>query len=658
MMGGWGGGGGGMGGGFGGRGGPGGAGSENLPFAGIPPEMLDRVNLLTKNEPDVSGLTVPFSHVSPEEKPFTLWRFLAPYKFRMLGALALVAATESLLLVGPYLVKVAIDDAIIPRNFNVLLGVAAAWVLTLLVAMVVSGIRTRYVGRLGELLMYALRVRVFSHLQRLSLDFFTGEKAGRLLTRMTSDIEALSQLLHDGLINLVSQLLSLAFILAMLFTFNAKLTLFLLLVAAPVMLASTAWFRSASERGYEAVRNRISELLADLQESLSGMRLVISFNRMRHNVINHRNIVGDYRDANNYTAWVSALYQSATTFVEVGTTLAVLVFGYFILVKVNPTLEPNGAFTVGALVAFSQLVARFFRPINQLTALYNQFQSGSAAVVKLRDLLSRQPSVIEAKDAVDIVDMQGDIELDHVSFSYEPGVKVLGDVSLHVPAGQVLALVGPTGAGKSTLAKLMARFYDPDSGSVRIDGHDLRDVTLTSLHTQLAVVPQEPFLFHGSIRENIRFSRPDASTEDILSACRAVGIDELIARLPNGLDTPCHERGSSLSSGERQLLALARAFLAQPRVLVLDEATSNMDQQSESKIQNALDVLLEGRTAIIVAHRLATAMRADVIVVVDKGGIAEAGNHAELLARGGYYAEMYRTWSRHQHETEVLESTG
>ena len=302
------------------------------------------------------------------------------------------------------------------------------------------------------------------------------------------------------------------------------------------------------------------------------------------------------------------------------------------------------AATLCALIAFTNLAARFFKPISALTGLYNEFQSGNAAVIKLRDLLGTPPSVEEKADAVDIVDLQGDIKLQNVTFAYDSVGPVLKDVSLHIEAGHSISFVGPTGAGKSTLAKLIARFYDPDTGEILIDDHNLRDVTLHSLHRQLGVVPQEPFLFHGSIKDNLKFARPGATDDEILEACRAVGIEDMIDRLPEGLDTPCHERGSSLSSGERQLLALARAFLSRPRVLILDEATSNVDQQSESKIEHALDSLLEGRTAIIIAHRLATAMRADIIAVVNNQGIMEMGTHAELTAKGGYYADMYQTW--------------
>ena len=622
----------------------------SLPFAGIPPEMLDKTNALIDKEPDFSDIEVAFSHKSPSSSPFTLWSFLAPYKFRFIFALVLVAMTEMLLLVGPYLVQVAIDKAIVPKDFSVLMTVAMVWGGSLFLAVIISGIRIRFLGRLGQLLMYDLRVRVFSHLQRLSVDFFTEEKAGRLLTRMTSDIEALSNLLQTGLVNLVAQLLALFFILILLFSFNLQLTLILLVFSAPVMFGFTFWFSRTSEKGYEVVRNRIADVLADLQESLSGMRLVISFNRMKHNVINHRNVVGDYRDANNYTSKIQATYRSGTQFITTGTSLLIFTAGFFILKDVNPSLNPEGAFTVGSLVAFNVLVGRFFIPINELSGLYNEFQSGNAAVKKLADLLGTEPSVKESENAFNLKELKGDIRFNDVSFSYEDDLTVLNNISLHIEAGKTISFVGPTGAGKSTIAKLICRFYDPTRGSITLDNINLKDISLQSLHRQLGIVPQEPFLFHGTIKENILFARPDATDEEVVEACKAVGIEDMIKRLPEGLETHCHERGSSLSSGERQLLALARAFLSKPRVLILDEATSNIDQQNEARIEKALDKLLEGRTAIIIAHRLATTRRADVIVVVDEQKIVEMGSHEELIQKKGSYFQMYETWERQEEE--------
>jgi ATP-binding cassette subfamily B protein len=305
-----------------------------------------------------------------------------------------------------------------------------------------------------------------------------------------------------------------------------------------------------------------------------------------------------------------------------------------------------GELTLGALTAFVLYLTAFFAPIQALVQLYATYQSGQAAVRKLRELLATRPTVAQKPDAVELPPIEGALELEHVRFGYDDHSTVLDDLDLRVEPGEIIALVGPTGAGKSTVAKLITRFYDPQAGHVRIDGHDLRDVTLHSLRSQLGVVPQEPFLFHGTIRDNLLFARPDASDDDVRAACEAVGLDEITARMPRGLDTAVFDRGSSLSAGERQLIALARAMLARPRVLVLDEATSNIDMQSEARIERALDHILGGRTAIIIAHRLATARRASRIAVIDEGKVLEIGTHDELLQRAGRYAQMYATWTR------------
>src|SRR5438270_3317830 len=369
------------------------------------------------------------------------------------------------------------------------------------------------------------------------------------------------------------------------------------------------------------------------------MSVVTATGRQRRNTVTHRSIVGRYRAANVETARLNAIYGPGSQFVgAVGQALILLIGGWFVL---------HGQLTVGRLTAFMLYLGSFFAPIQQMVQLYGTYQAGQAAVRKLSDLFAIAPSVREAPDAADLPPISGTIELRSVSFGYRPDEPVLHDIDLLIPAGQTIALVGPTGAGKSTIAKLVTRFYDPTQGSVTIDGHDLRSVTLESLRRQLGVVPQEPFLFAGTIRDNVAFARPGASDEEVWAAIRAVGLTELVERMPEGIDSFVHERGSSLASGERQLLALARAFLARPRVIVLDEATSNLDLQSETKVEAALDALLEGRTAIIIAHRLSTAMRADRIAVVDQGRILEIGSHDDLVARDGRYAEMYATWISH-----------
>jgi ATP-binding cassette subfamily B protein len=500
--------------------------------------------------------------------------------------------------------------------------------------------------------MLDLRVRIFSHIQRLSLDFFTDEKAGRIMTRMTSDVEALQILFSQGIMQLAIQGLTLIFVVAVLFSMNVKLALVVVLVIVPVLTALSIWFRDASDRAYLTVRDRIADVLADLAESLSGIRIVAAYNRQKHNNIRHRNIVGIHADANLEAARVTAIYGNGSEYLGLLAQAAILLIGGRMVLRQE--LSP------GALTAFILYVNSFFAPIQQLVQLYNTYQQGQAAVTKLRELLGTPPSVPERRDATELPPIHGDITLDDVTFGYNPAQPVLHDVSLHVNAGETFAFVGSTGAGKSTIAKLITRFYDPSAGRVLVDGIDLREVTFESLRRQLGVVPQEPFLFAGSIRENISFAQPEATEEEIMEACRAVGIEDLIERLPMGLDTPCHERGITLSSGERQLLALARAFLAQPRVLILDEAMSNLDLGTESKVERALDVLLEGRTAILIAHRLNTAMRARRIAVIEGGRVVELGSHAELVSQGGRYADMYATWIAHmEHDPSLVgESAG
>jgi len=633
------------GGGFGppiGGGGRPGAPVGSLPFAGIPSELQDGVDELLAEEPDHGEPTVTFSQQpsDTERRRLTLWQLLTEHPAMLAGSAVFVVIIACVTQAGPALTGYAINHGMAPGHHDmaVVALMAGLYALSVGITALTQRWQVKITGRLAAAVMNDLRVRVFAHIQRLSLDFFTEEKAGVIMTRMTSDIENLQQLLQDGLSQFAIQGLTMVVITIILFAINVPLALITVGLVVPVLTVVSLWFRTASERGYDRVRDGIANVMTDLSESLHGIRIVTAFNRQRHNVIKHRNIVGEYRDANDYTAHINAVYGPGTQLIGVLGQVAILAIG--------GNMVLHHTLTVGALVAFFLYVNRFFQPIQLLVQQYNSFQQSQASIVKLRTLFDTEPSVLEAPEASELPLIEGEIVFDHLTFGYDPETPVVVDVDLRIAPSETVAFVGPTGAGKSTLAKLITRFYDPTDGAVRIDGHDLRGVTLRSLRSQLGVVPQEPFLFAGTIRDNIAFARPDAPDEQVFEAVQRVGLTELIDRLPQGVDTVVHERGQSLSSGERQLIALARAFLAHPRVLVLDEATSNLDLQSETRIERALDALLENRTAVLIAHRLSTAMRADRIVVIDGGRIAEVGTHRDLVENGGRYAEMFATWER------------
>jgi len=630
--------------------------AAGLPHAEVPGQLRELVERVLENEPEHAVDEVRWSPSEWDRRPFSLRRFLYPHRFGLLGAVGLVAAETIALQIGPVLTQIGIDDGGRAGSRTVLAGAAVAYLLAVVVAAVLGRLRVAFTGRLGEQLNEELRIRVFGHMQRQGIGFFTSERAGVLMTRMTSDIEALAVLFQEGIVNLLVQAFTLAVITAALYVYDPLLATITLLVALPPTLLLSLWFRRVSATGYLRVRDRIAALLADLQESLAGARVIAAHNRRGENVRRHRRVVGRHRDANISTSRVNSIYAPGAETIGILTQAALLAIG--------GTMVLNGRISVGEMAAFLLFSTSFFAPVQTLVQLYNSYQQGGAAIVKLRELLAAEPEVPELPDARPLPVIEGAIELRGVSFGYEPGRPVLHGIDLRISPGETVAFVGETGSGKSTIAKLISRFYDPDEGSISIDGHDLRGLTLHSLRSQLGVVPQEPFLFAGRVRDNVGFARPDADDAELQAALEAVGIADLVERL-GGLDAVVHERGSGLSAGERQLLALARAFVARPRVLILDEATSNLDLNSETRVERALDVVLEGRTAIIIAHRLATARRADRIAVIDDGRIVELGSHDELIAMAGNaadagttasasangqrgrYAAMYASWVAH-----------
>lgn len=566
-------------------------------------------------------------------------RFAKPQRKLALATLGFVTLATSTTIIGPLLLRYGIDEGIAKGDRGALNLAIGIYIVVVIVALIGSRQQYIFVNRAGEGFLRSLRLRLFAHIQRQGLAFFDRNKAGVLVSRMTADMESMSELVQWGLLQFVSAAILLVFALIVLLIMSWELTLLGLLVM-PFIIVATRRFQRDSNEAYLEVRERVGENLSAIQENITGVRVIQASvregeQRRRFAVINRQ-----LYDAHLHSVKVSTWYFGAVEFFGVLATATVIGAGGW--------LASSGQVSTGTVVGVVLLLSSLFEPVQQLSQLYNTLQASTASLAKMFQILDTTPDVDEHHGAVDLPE-SGELAVDGVGFTYpRTSTPVLADVDLTIASGERIALVGPTGAGKSTLAKLVARLYDPTEGHVRFGDVDLRDATLASLRNRIVVVPQEGFLFDGTIADNLRIARPDATDDDLVRALDAIGVRARFEEFPDGLATEVRERGSRLSAGERQLVSLARAALVDPAVLVLDEATSSLDPGTEALVEQAFERLTDGRTTIVVAHRLSTVQRADRIAVVERGRLAELGTHAELVELDGHYARLAAAWTASQ----------
>lgn len=561
-----------------------------------------------------------------------LAKYVLKYKWRFTIAVVAVLVTSLTALLPPYLFKVAIDSYIIKGDLAGLGFISLILICIYLVNWVTDYQRTYQISWIGQNMVNEMRKQLFSHLQDLSFSFYDQSEAGEIMSRVTNDTDTLSQMFVQGVITLVSDVLTLVGVVAIMFWLNIRLALATFLVI-PLLLLLTWLFQSRLRRAYRATRKKIARITSKLEESVSGIREIKSFTR-------ERDTIEVFREANieNLQASVRAgkLFALLVPMVQILGAVGTCIVLWF-----SGVLTVSGGITLGIVVAFLLYVSRFFRPIIDLTMFYNTVQSSLAAAERIFETLDTKPEIADATDAVELTKVQGEIAFDNVTFGYDPAYPVLRDVSIQVKPGEKLAIVGPTGAGKSTIVKLLSRFYEPHKGTITVDGYIIREVTLESLHRQMGVVLQEPFLFSGTIMENIRYGKLDATADGVEKVAKMVGVHEFVKSLPQGYETDVGERGARLSVGQRQLVSFARALLRDPPILILDEATSSVDPYTELKIKRGLAVLLKNRTSLVIAHRLSTVRNADHIIVINEGEIVEEGDHRDLMEKKGMYRRLY-----------------
>ena len=565
-----------------------------------------------------------------------LLQFLKPYYGQMLVALVFMIIVTAASVSGPYFVKLAIDEGVSKSNVVALRNIVLIYFVVSVIQVITNIFRVRLMSRVGQHILYDVRMKMFNHLQNLSLSFYNRYSVGRVITRVINDVGTLREFVTWATLAIVRDLLGIVGILIAMLTLNLRLSL-LTFTVLPFMVIATIVFRQAARRNYRKVRAAVSWTNSVLAENVNGVRVVQAFSRQSHNYANFKDYVNRYFLERSLDA-----AKVASVFTPIVDTLGAIATA--LVVYLGGTAVLGESMTAGVLIAFVLYIDRLFDPIRDLSRRFDTLQSTMAGGERILELLNTPVEVRDAEDAREMGTILGDVRFEDVSFHYsdDPAL-VLDGIDLEVRAGQTVALVGETGAGKTTIVKLLTRFHDPTSGCIRVDGVDLRSVTQGSLRKQMGMVLQDPFLFNGSVMENILFGRLDASSEDVIAAAKAVGAHDFIVRLKNGYDTSVEEGGATLSVGQRQLISFARALLADPRILILDEATSSVDTQTEQIIQKALATLLKGRTSFVIAHRLSTITNADKIVVIHDGRIVEQGTHTELLTNQGMYFELYKT---------------
>jgi ATP-binding cassette subfamily B protein len=601
-------------------------------MTGVPQEFRSTVEKVLLTEPD-HKVNLDISRINYQAQSFTLKKLLLEHKWRMAIAFLIVFSLAFTQNIGPIIFSKAIDVGVIEKDLGALLLYVAIYFLIAVLSVFFSCLNISYTGSLGQHILYKVRVDVFRHLQSLSLDYYTRTKAGQIIARMTTDINSLSRMLNKVLVNLAVQFLALLIIITIMVWMNIWLAFIVVLTVFPPMILATMWFRRESTIRFSKARDCKANLMADLRESLHGIKQVIGFNRQTSNIARHDDGIDTYLTANRKTAEITSLYPAIAAVVEVIAQVVLFYMGYQLIVE--------GGLTVGELIAYSLFIRRFFGPIEQMSILFGSLQEGRVAASKIAQLMAIAPSVSEIDNPLEADNVVGRIRFENVYFSYKnDGDSVLRNLSLTINSGETVAIVGETGAGKSTIVKLINRLYDPLSGSVTIDDVDVGDMRIESLRSQVGVIQQNPFLFDGSIRDNIALAKPDATEQEILEACERACLSEFIERLPEGLHTLCQDEGACFSAGEKQLIIIARLFLSVPAIVLFDEATSNIDQQTEMKIEQALSLLMRDRTAVIVSHRLQNTRFVDRIFVISDGQVLQSGRFEELVNEKGIFREM------------------